>query len=43
MNFVIVCSNQKEFIEICSELVRQSISFVANTDDGWVIRCTGAF
>jgi hypothetical protein len=43
MNFVIVCSNQKEFIEICSELVRQSISFEASTDDGLVIKCTGAF
>jgi len=43
MKFVIVCGNQKEFIEICSELVRQSISFEADTEAGWEIKCTGAF
>jgi len=43
MKFTIACTNQKEFVEICAELVRQSISFEADTDAGWVIHCTGAF
>jgi hypothetical protein len=43
MRFVIICSDQQEFIEICCELVREGISFEADTDAGWVINCTGAF
>jgi hypothetical protein len=43
MTFTITCNNQKEFVEICAELVRQGISFDADTDSGWAIYCTGAF